>query len=647
MGALAAWTALLAAVILGGTAATYACDRRTSIVWRVPAGACIGLAAFGLIGFVLAMPFGLTPWVVAAAGVASASPLALLLHWRYRDALAVDFATTAAASRNAIERSRVRAVAIGLSAATGAIVLWRIGARTMITGAEGISTGVSHNIGDLPFHLTIINRFVYGGNFPPEHPSFAGVSFTYPYLTDFIAAMFVRAGMPVRDVIAWSTTLLALALAALLYRWTLETTGNRGAALIAPVLAFCSGGLGWWHFVTAAYAPDADLVSLLARLPRDYTITPDGEYRWGNLVTSLLVTQRGLLLGLPLAVIVFRLWWPSISVSDDEPRTERARLIAAGVIAGMLPLVHAHSFAVVLGAAACVAALSPNRWAWLPFFSWSLALGLPQVWWLAQGSGVRGSSFIAWAIGWDHGDQNVVVFWLKNTGALIPLILTAVPWRGRNPVLSRRLLIFYLPFTFCFIGPNLFRLAPWIWDNIKVLVYWFIASVPLVALVLARLWEARSWRRAVAAALFVSLTLAGGLDLWRVASGAFVSRVFDRGGIDFAGMVRERTSPRSLILHAPTYHHPIALTGRRSLMGYPGHVWSHGLDPGSREAEIKRMYSGAPDAAVLLARYGIDYVAVGWSERLQMPINEPFFEQYPLVGEAGGYRLYRVSRGER
>ena len=33
-----------------------------------------------------------------------------------------------------------------------------------------IYTGVDHNLGDLPFHIAVINSFVHGGNFPPEHP---------------------------------------------------------------------------------------------------------------------------------------------------------------------------------------------------------------------------------------------------------------------------------------------------------------------------------------------------------------------------------------------------------------------------------------------------------------------------------------------
>ena len=81
-----------------------------------------------------------------------------------------------------------------------------------------------------------------------------------------------------------------------------------------------------------------------------------------------------------------------------------------------------------------------------------------------------------------------------------------------------RLRRFYLPFLLCFMVPNVIRLAPWIWDNIKVLVYWFVASMPLVSLVLARWYRTGGWYRALAVSLALSLTAAGALDLWRVLS---------------------------------------------------------------------------------------------------------------------------------
>ena len=45
-----------------------------------------------------------------------------------------------------------------------------------------------------------------------------------------------------------------------------------------------------------------------------------------------------------------------------------------------------------------------------------------------------------------------------------------------------------------------------------------------------------------------------------------------------------------MIIHAPVHNTPVFLTGRRSVMGYPGHIWTHGLEFVQRESEIKRIY---------------------------------------------------------
>src|SRR4029453_13658989 len=106
--------------------------------------------------------------------------------------------------------------------------------------------------------------------------------------------------------------------------------------------------------------------------------------------------------------------------------------------------------------------------------------------------------------GWDRGSENTVWFWLKNTGLFVPLIALAIFWRGENYLVSKRMFIYYLPFTLCFIIPNLVKLAPWVWDNIKVLYYWWLASAPLVALLLVRLWRERGVK-GVARARFFSV----------------------------------------------------------------------------------------------------------------------------------------------
>jgi hypothetical protein len=354
-------------------------------------------------------------------------------------------------------------------------------------------------------------------------------------------------------------------------------------------------------------------------------------------------------------------------------------MAAAGVVAGLLPLVHAHSFVVMMAMGGCLmlvqAALawfgsgrevSPpadadvegrGQWwgrglmrvslPWVVFGAVALLVAGPQLWFAASGSEVRAGRFFGWEFGWDHGAENVVWFWLKNTGVFFPLLAVALLWRGPAAPVPARLLYFYLPFTLCFVAPNVYKLSPWVWDNIKILFYWWVASAPLVALVLARLWRAGRGGRAAAVALVLIQTFGGGLDVWRAASGAVAHRIFDADGIAFAEVIKARTAPRALILHAPTYNDPVYLTGRRTFLGYAGHLWSHGLDYAQREAELKRIYAGGPDAAALIARKKIDYVVVGPLERAEsgrggFALNEKFFERYEKVGEAGEHRLYKT-----
>jgi hypothetical protein len=79
-------------------------------------------------------------------------------------------------------------------------------------------------------------------------------------------------------------------------------------------------------------------------------------------------------------------------------------------------------------------------------------------------------------------------------------------------------------------------------------------------------------------------------------------------------------------------------------MGYAGHLWSQGIDYTAREAELRRIYAGAPDAESLLAKYGIEYAVVSPLERSNVAVNEQFFRRFTKVGETGGYSLYKVAR---
>jgi hypothetical protein len=682
--------ALVLLAAASGTLVSYLYDEGAAFVARLCAGACIGIAALGLVGFVFASFLGLTLLsILLTLFVVVFLPLFVLRNPNRRVFIQQDLRSTYRAIRQGyLDPSRLPLGYIVFYTIV-AVILWRAFQRAMIDVPEGIFTGVLNNFGDLPFHLSVISSFAYGNNFPPEDPTYAGVRFTYPFLTDFVSAIFVRCGADLRQSMFIENFVVALAFVGLLHRWALEMLRDKLAAVITPILVLLSGGFGWVLLWKQATDKNRDSwLGILQNLPPSFTIIPETTWRWGNAVSTLLIPQRGFLLGLPLAVIVFTQWWLSGEVKSKKAKGERddqskksghkktrqkkskdnlppqvaygqsssflfsflhsptvRRMIAAGVVAGLLPLVHAHSFVVVMVVGACLAVLQ-QRWRdWITFFFVASFIALPQMWWSTHQSAIDAGKFFDWQFGWDHGQENAVWFWFKNTGLFIPLTVAAILWRKkREPLVSRRLLIFFLPFTVCFIIPNVLKLAPWIWDNIKVLFYWWLASAPLVALLLARLWRQGGWKRAIALTLFICVTLAGALDVSAIVLRSSRYGVFNAEGIKFAELIKQESAPRAMVIHAPVHNHPVFLTGRRSLMGYPGHVWTHGLEFAPRESEIRRVYAGAPDATTILSKYGIDYVVVSPLERNIMNVNEKFFSKFEIVGEVGEFRLYKIAQ---
>jgi hypothetical protein len=672
--------ALSLIAIASGTLLTYTYDD-APLAARLCSGACIGFALMGLVGLILALCFGLNPLTIGLTAALLLLPIGLLKQRRVRDQINADIdSALKAISRASAKPDRWDFIYFLFYAAV-IIVMWLVFDRALLNKPEGIYTGVLNNYGDLPFHISVITRFAFGQNFPPEDPTFSGVRFTYPFLTDLISAMFVRSGASLRSSLFIENWIIGVAMVGVLHRFGLRLLRNRTAAILTPLLIILNGGLGWTMLFSDINKSDGGVFQILRNMQHSYTIIPDlaQGWRWGTSITTLLIPQRGFLLGIPLAVMVFTQWWDAMQTREEQGAEGKAqgakrkeqrtkgqavsadnannswlpalsslpmrRMVAAGLIAGLLPLVHAHSFIATMAVAGVLALINIKKWReWLAFIVVASVIAIPQMLWSTHGSAVSTRQFIGWEFGWGHGNENVFWFWFKNTGFFIPLLIMALLWKTDKYLISRKLLLFYLPFTLCFIVPNLIKFAPWIWDNIKILFYWWIASAPLVALLLAKLWDGGFGNRVLAAMLFVMLTLSGALDVVPLLLRQGEYQEFDREGVAFAEMIKQRTPINAMILHAPVHNTPVFLSGRRSLMGYPGHIWTHGIDSGLRETEIKRIYNGSFDARALLAKYKVDYVVVDPQEHSVMPVNEAFFKQFNEVATIGEYHLFKVAQ---
>lgn len=662
------------AIAIGGIALSYLYDDESTLVFRIGTGVPLGMAVFGFAGTILAAAAGLSTATVLAATLVAASPAALFFSKTVKENLSSDINQFRLSTLSFYtDLNLTKGIAI-LSYACLFLMLWFFFQRAMLVMPDGgIGTGAVNNLGDLPFHLLVINGFTTGQSFPPDNPIFSGTTLSYAFITDLVAAMLTFVGASVREAMFVQNFLLAISIVVLLSGLTLKLTKSVFAAAIAPLLLVFAGGLGFLMFFSDSTATDAGVLKQIFQLNTDYTLRGGTIWRWGNPLTTLFVTQRTLLLGLSMALIVFAAVFGIFDKlkarSDDEnstvtgsfgiPFDRYAFLVVPGMLAGLIPLIHTHTFLVVAGFSAIIAVASLQHWrSWAIYFAGMAAAAIPQIIYIKSGSATAVDQFFGWDLAWDNGEHNALWFWFVNTGVFIPLLLVAV-WllvrrylNGSNLSVdvneenrnARRLLLFFLPFALCFFAANTFRLAPWIWDNVKILIYWYIGAIPIVAWLLAEMRSRIKGAFVLVPALLVLLTLSGWLDVWRVASSQIEHQILPPTLVGIARDLKPKISRDTLILTAPEYATLPVLTGSRWFLGYTGHVWSHGIAGQERESIVKRIYAGGDEARKLILENKIDLIVIGPQERHFTIVNEQFFEEFPIAVQAGDYRVFQVTQ---
>ncbi|MDQ2938341.1 MAG: hypothetical protein M3R67_12670, partial [Acidobacteriota bacterium] len=285
--------ALVLLATAGGTLATYLYDAAAPFGARLCSGACIGIATLGLVGFIFAAFFGLTPLTILLTLGVLVLPAFSLRQTNRRNDVQRDLRATYRAVRQGLFHPRRLPLGYIVFYLIVAVILWHAFQRAMIDLPEGIYTGVRNNLGDLPFHLSVITSFAYGNNFLPEDPTYAGVRFTYPFLTDFVSAIFVRCGASLRQSMFIENFVVGLAFVGVVHRWALAMLRNRLAAILTPILVLLNGGLGWVMVWKEVSQSKNSFTGILSNLPPSLTIIQDTTWRWGNALSTLLIPQRG------------------------------------------------------------------------------------------------------------------------------------------------------------------------------------------------------------------------------------------------------------------------------------------------------------------------------------------------------------------
>ncbi len=496
---------------------------------------------------------------------------------------------------------------------------------------EGLAGSHVNMYGDLAVHLGNATTFAYGDNFPPQHPRFAGYPLAYHHLSDLTAAALIPMGLDPGSALMLHSAVFSVFTALAIFVFALRLSRDAIKASLALLLFVLSGSLGWLVMLPEIVGSADPLGGRLWA----FDLVKDQGYDWQNMFYGFLMPQRAFLYGMPIALL--SLTWVLVA----HRRASTNAFLAAGAVLGLLPLAHLGSMLAMAIITPFLVLLFPSR-RWIYFFAAWILIALPQLF-LQQGGGAGALAFIRIQLGWVMEDVAWPIFWLKQVGLFLPLVLVALALPRLLPRDSYRLLVAFMGI---FVIANIVVFQPWDWDNHKILVYWFFATCILVSSLLVWAWRRYgTMARGLIAVGIVSMVLSGVLEDVNQLLGRSSYSLFTADDIALAIRVRDETPKDAVFVAAPQNNNPVpALAGRRVVMGYWGWLFAEGLPWEERQADLEAIYAFTDGAEQLLAKYGVDYVVIGPPEMARMAPNVTAFRNaYPTVIKTDTYEVFAIN----
>ncbi|MBW0000976.1 MAG: hypothetical protein JO015_17930 [Verrucomicrobia bacterium] len=475
-----------------------------------------------------------------------------------------------------------------------------------------------NNLGDACLHLTQINFLARGPAFWPANPIFAFDKLHYPLGINLFNAelkllgITPRAGIVLVGLLGSVLTLCAL----------LKFNGPFGVA----AFLFNGGLIGFTIFHTLTW--------------KDY----QAEVAWKAIPLAMFVTQRGLLYAIPVGLLLLT-HWRSLFFEPQPGST--LPFWTECLLYCSLPLFHLHTFLFLSWFLLCWFLFGDPRWR-RHVFRLVLVSFLPSTLLVYFVTGFEKTNSLGWCPGWmAKPGEPAWQFWLVNFGLFLPLTAALLIYliRPTPPIdrQERRLLrLFAFPAAGVLLACTFIKFAPWEWDNTK-LIFW--AYIVLMFC----LWRAflAHWPVWLRVPTIIILFFSGFVSV----AGDAVST--PRGGYEI-GVAPEwksveealkQTSPEAVFAGYPTYNHPVLVTGHRMVMGFPGHLWSHGLDYRSTEIDLNSFMAGSPEWRQIAQRLRIDYLFWGNFEQREYPQStRPWEKECPVIAEGDWGRVFAVRK---
>lgn len=569
-------------------------------------------------------------------------------------------------------------------------VLWH----HTLTPADGAYLTGQATYGDMNLHLGIITSVANQGFFPPEYSLLPGARLSYPFLSDTISSSIYLMGASLKWAYLLPMFVAILQVFAGMYALTLYLLGKRGRSLLAYLLFFLNGGFGICYFITKGFS-DPNFTRIFTEFYQTPTNHVTRNIYWHNIIVDMLIPQRATLFGW---TILFSI----LFLLTKARREKRDRyFIYAGIMAGGLPLIHTHSF-LALGVLCCgfvlidlrdkrsfgkelpvwgragvvLAALAGLTWVgqkqlsehpldskvlfgiglalvavllcWIGFYirnidktiwlTWGVFLGIVLVLALPLLFGFTfrqtGEGFTTGGFNWSNNTESYLWFCVKNYGIMFFLLLGILFFGNRK---QRELV---MPAVFLWLICEFIVFQPNVYDNNKLLLvaylYFCIGAADFAcekAEEIQPVWLSRS--------VVVVIGFLGIVSAIPTMGREYVAEyeLYSKGYVSAARYIQDNTKPSDLILTATNHNNAItSLAGRSIVCGVPTFLYTHGLDYGQNEADVKTMYENPVERDSLIQKYGVKYIVIGGNEfsNYAIPDYDAMLSTYPVVFQEDG-----------
>lgn len=477
-----------------------------------------------------------------------------------------------------------------------------------------------NNLGDLSLHTALIKFLAQGVSFWPASPILNDSPLGYSFGVDLINACLLSMGVDWIIGYIW-VGLIAAALTGLaLYAW------GRGFAVAAFLF---NGGFVLIYILRASEWQD-----------------PDSLVDWKNVPLTLFATQRGFLYAFPAGLLLLAIWRarhaPGAAMGPSFPF--RVPLALEWFLYASVPFFHLHTFIFLSFVLAAFGLLGERRRpAWI-LAALSLIPATIIVWLLTDG--LHSGKHLALHPGWMQDDEPFITYWTRNFGLFLPLSIGTLVWfalQFRQTPGSReakgRLLLLAVPFVVLLVT-FFVRFAPWAWDNTKLIVWCYLMIIPALWQLLLALPSIL--RYVLVALLFASgaVTLFHGLD--PKDNGLVLA---DRSELDNIAALVRKLPPEARIAAAPEFKHPLLLIGRPLVLGYEGHLVSHGLDYLQTKALLSVLMEGSDGWEEAARELGVRYLFWGEREAELWPNARKQWQRCDAIGSNPGGILYDLESG--